>query len=525
MGRTRLLTTLAVLALCETASATNGPKLTAVGPRAAGRGGVDYAFADDGIGPYNNPAGMAFVYGNRFDNNWAVIRTDTTFTLNDLDGFKSELNNTKQIFIPVPALSFGATFDPSHSWEVWNVFKLGDWGLHDEPTPEELEELAGMSDEELRYGSRLRLGFGVFPVSGGKVKLDNMLTRGFGTAGNRRPVDWEANVLAVAITPSVAVRFAPWISAGISLQLIHSSFELDGGIAQPARVLRDDFELANSILSVNPQVITEADIDDAFTWAFSFRVGIMLQPTDFLTIGLVYQDRTYSADYLGRALVDSTDEINRLTNGNPSLLQLVDPAVDPGRGFASEYDLRIQGYEFPRQFGIGFALRPHRRFSIGFDYTFIGYEEVSKTFKVRLSNGSNPNMDIIVSPTIPVRVPLRYKNQHVFAVGLSLLALEGDEIVEGVPGWGLMLRAGYNYGENPVPNNTTLPQVPAIAEHHVSGGMSLTVGPYLEFSFAVEHAFRLSPLTIGNHVGDYTLSNASQDVKLWLFHFGIGVNF
>ena len=527
MGRTRLpLTLLAGLALSGgTAHATNGPKLTAVGPRAAGRGGVDYAYSDDGIGPYTPPAGMAFVYGNRVDTNWAVIHTDTTWTLNDLDGFTSELNNTKQLFIPVPALSFGATFDPTHSWEVWNVFKLGTWGLDEEPSAEELEALAGMSDEELRYGSRLRLGFGVFPVSGGKVKLDNMLTAGFGTPGNRRPVDWEANVQAVGITPSIAFRFAPWISAGISLQIIHSSFELDGGIAQPSSVLRDDFELANTILSINPQVITEADLDDAFTWGLSWRAGIMLQPADFLSIGLIYQDRSYSADYLGRALVDSTDEINRLTNGNPSLLQLVDPAVDPSRGFTSEYDLRIQDYEFPRQFGLGFVLRPHRRVSFGFDYTFIAWKEVSRTFKVRLSNGSNPNMEIIVGSSIPVRVPLRFKNQHVFAFGLSVLALEGDEIVEGVPAWSLMLRAGYNWAENPIPNNTTLPQVPAITEHHASGGFSLTVGPYLEFSFAVEHAFRLKELEVGNHIGDYTLANASQDVKLWFFHFGMGVNF
>jgi long-chain fatty acid transport protein len=524
---------LTLLALAAPAAATNGPKLTAVGPRAAGRGGVDYAYSDDGIGPYNNPAGMAFVYGNRFDNNWAAIRTQARFTLDNLDGFRSEFNNDKEWFLPVPAFSFGVTMDPSHSWEVFNVFKLGDWGLHDEPTDEELEALAGLSDEELRYGSPIRIGFGVFPVSGGVVKMDNMLTPGFGVAGDRRPVDWEANVLALAVTPSFAVRLAPWISAGVALQIIHSSFELDGGIAQPAAVLRDDFELANSILSINPQVITEADLDDAFTWGFSWRVGIMLQPTDFLSIGIVYQDRSHSADYLGRALVDSTDEINRLTNGNPALLQLVDPQVDPSRGFTSEYDLRIQRYEFARQFGIGIAIRPHRRFSIGIDYTFIHYEESNKTFRVRLSNGSNPNMDIITSTTIPVRVPLRFENQHVIAFGLSWLAVEGDEIVEGVPSWALMLRTGFNYGQNPIPEDTTLPQVPAITEHHIMGGASLIVGPYLEFSFSVTHGFRGTnpfdldddPLDIDQHVGDYTLSNATQGAAVTLFQFGIGVNF
>lgn len=516
---------LALFATAAPAFATNGPKLTAVGPRAAGRGGVDFAYADDGTGPATNPAGMAFVYGNRFDNNWAVVQALTTWTVGNLDGFKVEQHNEGTLFIPVPAFSFGATFDPSHSWELSNVFKLGDWGLHDEPSAEEQEALAGLSDEELTYGSRLRVGFGVFPVAGGKVKMKDLLTAGFGTPGNRRGVNWKTNNTALTITPSIAFRAAPWISFGLSLQVLFSKFELDGGIAQPSFTLRDDFELANTILSVNPQIITEADIDDAFTWGVSWRAGIMINPAEFLTIGLVYQDRTYSADYLGRVTVDATDEVNRLTNGNPGLLQLVDPAIDPSRGFASEYDLRIHKYEFPRQVGLGLALRPHRRFSIGIDYTYIGWHEVTKQFKTRLSHGSNPNLDIMTSGTLEVRVPLKFKDQHVIALGLSLLALEGDEIVEGVPSYQLMLRTGYNYAKSPIPGNTTLPQAPAITEHHISGGFSLLWGPYLEFSFAAEYAFRLKPLETGNHKGDYTLSNSTQDATILFLQFGIGVNF
>lgn len=507
--------------LAGEARATNGPKLVSYGARAAGRGGVDFAYADDGTGPATNPAGMAFVYGNRLDNNWAVILPTVTWS----NAFGS-FDDRDVPFIPVPAYSFGATFDPSASWEIKNLFRLGTWGL----TKEEQEAAArereaegeaepeALSEEEMRYGSRLRIGFGVFPVTGGKIQIKDMLTSGFSY-----PLDWETDTLTVAICPSVAVRITDRLSLGMTFQFIYSKFELDGGIAQPSVLLRDDFEFAQSILSVNSQIITDADLDDAFTYGASWKLGLMFQATDWLTLGAVYQDRTYTADYLGRATVNANDEVARLTNGNPALLQVVDAGINPALGFVSEYDLRIQGYEFPRWVGLGLALRPHHRFSIGFDYTWINWSML-KQFKVRLSGGDNPNLDIMTRPSIPVRVPLRMRDQHVIAFGITALVLQGEDLVEGVPKWGLTLRTGYNYARSSQPRRTTLPQLPIIAEHHISAGFTLHWGPLIDLSFAWEWALP-TEIDTSVHQGDFTLSNSSQEVDIMLFHLGLGVNF
>lgn len=525
---THVRTALVMLFLAPGAAlATNGPKLVSYGSRAAGRAGVDYAYADDGTGPATNPAGMAFVKGNRLDNNWAVIFPNVTWS-NQFGTF----DDRDVPFIPVPAFSFGAFFDPNKDWEVGNLFRLGTWGRTKEEREaarreaeeeaaargETLEQPPILSDEEETFGHRIRFGFGVFPVTGGRVQIRDMRTAGLST-----PVDWETDTITVAVTPSLAVRLNEYVAIGLSAQVIYSRFELDGGIAQPSFLLRDDFETAQNILSVNRQIITEADLDDAFTYGGSWRVGLMINPADWLSIGLIYQDRTYTADYLGRATVNANDEVARLTNGNPALLQVVDPAINPGQGFVSEYDLRIQDYEFPRMAGLGFAFHLPR-ISIGMDYTFINWDML-RTFKVRLSGGNNPNLDIMTSPTIRVRVPLRLKDQHVIALGVSVLALEGAELVEGEPGWALTLRTGYNYAARAVPRRTTLPQLPIIAEHHVSAGFTFAWGPLVEITFAWEWALP-AEIDVSFHEGDQVnLSNSKQEVDIMLFHLGLGVRF
>lgn len=520
------------LSLTGTAEATNGLKLTAYGPRSAGRGGVDYAYADDATGPSTNPAGMAFVYGNRLDQNWAVVLPKVTWT-----NAQGSFENEAKVFVPVPAYSFGTFVDPEKDWEIAPIFDLGRWGLvedeeeaaqgppDDLATGQDQDEIAPLTDLDL-YGGRVRIGLGVFPMTGAKIKMANMRTPGISS-----PVNWETDVLSLMISPSFAYRFNEHFSFGLALQVRHTRFELDGGIAQPSSVLRDDFEFANSILNVNPQIVTVADIDDGVTdteknngqWGLSFRAGIQFR-SQYFSAGAIYQDRTYSTDIFGRASVDATDEINNLTQGNPALLSIVDPLVNPALGFSSTYDARIQKFEFPRMFGLGFAIHPHERFSIGFDYTFILWEEVMRVFRARLSNGSNTNLDIITSPSIRVRVPLRFKNQHVIAFGLSALALRGDDIVEGVPSYELVLRAGYNYAQNPTPGSTTLPQQPTIAEHHVSGGFTLRWGPLVELNFAAEYALPTT-LNTGTHEGNFTLSNSKQELSILFLHVGVGVNF
>ena len=52
-----------------------------------------------------------------------------------------------------------------------------------------------------------------------------------------------------------------------------------------------------------------------------------------------------------------------------------------------------------------------------------------------------------------------------------------------------VLRAGYNYGSNPVPENSLNPLLAAIAEHHVTFGGGYAFSPKWQVGTAVEYAF------------------------------------
>ncbi len=530
------------------AVASNGAKLTSYGARAAGRGGVDYAFADDAIAPATNPAGIAFT-PNRFDNNWLAAIADAKFR-----NQQGVFNLSPQWQVPIPAYSFGVVIDPTQSWHIGDLFDFGNWGLKpaakdsprdgledawlaqnkdgakdtapskkDElpPPPKPTVPVDEHSDEEL-YGGRFRFGFGVFPVSGGSFTYKHIITPFW----SPNAIRYRTSIEQLAVAATFAFRIIGTkdlsLSFGYSPQFHYGKFKLDGPIQQPNTTLNPTFRLS-SIFVGSTSLLTYATSHDLSTYGFSQRLGFMLNMDKF-SIGLTYQDRTYMQDYLGSAEVVANPLVNRLPPGNPGLLPVVDARVAPARGFNSTYDMRIKNLQQPRQFGLGFAFRPMDRVALGLDYTFINWAEFYRVFAVRLSNGSNPNLDIMTSPSVKVRVPLKYRNQHVIAIGGSVVILRGDDIVPDVPSFQLILRAGYNWAQTPVRANTAIPQTPIFFEHHVSGGFTFQLGPYLDFTFAVEHAFH-SSIDTGISRTNSDLSFSKQTVTLTQFFFGAGVNF
>jgi long-subunit fatty acid transport protein len=525
------------------ALASNGARLTSVGVRAAGRAGVDYAFADDATAPATNPAGIAFT-PNRLDQTWLAALPESTFR-NQFGIFHESPGWT----VPFPAYSFGVIFDPTQSWHVGDLFDLGNWGLKpsaqdppgDEtdkplppapkptipvdakPTSPSGEPVPGAepSDEEL-YGGRFRFGFGVYPVSGGQFLYRHIVTPFWAP----NSVTYSTSATLLSLAPSAAFRIIGngdfSLSLGYSPQFLYGTFQLKGPIQQPNTTLSSDFRLS-SIFAGSNNLTTYSISHDLTTFGFSQRVGLMFVMKMF-SLGLVYQDRSYLQDYLGEADVDSTNQINQLTQGTPSLLQVVDPRINPALGFRSRYGMRVQNFQQPRGYGVGIAFRPLPRVALGLDYTFINWEELYRDFQARLTAGSNPNLDILTSQTLKVRVPLEYKNQHVVAVGASVVVLQGEDIVPDVPSFQVILRAGYNWGQNPVPANTAIPQTPIFYEHHISGGLTFQWGPYLDFSIAAEYAFYNSIHT-GNSVANSDLSSSHQEVSLFTLQLGFGVNF
>ena len=80
-------------------------------------------------------------------------------------------------------------------------------------------------------------------------------------------------------------------------------------------------------------------------------------------------------------------------------------------------------------------------------------------------------------PEVVLPFVFDWRDQWVFALG-------GDFRLDDR--W--TLRAGYNYGENPVPDHTLTPLFPATVEHHLSVGVGWLRG-HRTYELAIEHAF------------------------------------
>jgi long-subunit fatty acid transport protein len=534
----RALTVLALglLALLagQQALASDNAKLDAYGVRAAGRGGVDYAIADDATAGATNPAGLAFI-GNRIDQTWGLFDAHSTFAIQG----NPTKDNVPRLIFPYPAYSFGVVFDPSAPWRTSEVFDFGNWGLKKDsstapapapgaakdppddktaPTttkaPKAPKPPREPTDEEL-YGSPFRIGLGIYPVTGGTFKYTSVRSPLF-----PQGVEYKTVSQMLSVSPLLAYRFSSNFSVGFTPQLIYSTFKIKGPVSQPISILSPNFLLASSILSPDPNVVTYADSFNLSTFGFSYKLGAMFN-SEMFSLGVIYQERTFLQDHLGSAKVDGTNAVNRLTNNNPGQTGVL--GVDPSKGFVSQYDMRVK-LQFPRYAGAGIAVRPIPRLTLAFDYTFMEWSELFKNFEARISNAGNKNLEIMTSPSVHISVPLNYRDSHIFAFGISMLLFQGDDIVPGVPEYAFVLRMGYNYGTNPQPDNTVLPQTPTFYAHHASAGFSFQWGPHWELSFAIERAFQ-NTIRVTNHVADPDLSNSKQTTELMSYYAGFGVNF
>lgn len=491
----------------DRAHASNASKPTSFGARAAGRGGVDIGIADDATALGTNPAGIAFTHGNRYDGTWGLLDPRVDFS-NGTGGNEGARSGPIPV---VPGYSMGVVFDPNTPWNLSRAMNPSQWadaGVQDHSGILATPSAALPADAD----SGVRYGFGVFPLTGGKV--DMKIRTPFFANGQ----DYETDVLLVGVGPSMAYKLTDWLSVGATVQFIYGRLEVDSPIAQPKDRLAgqtifggtfgDSAEFAGFAVVTQP-----TDIDRADSFGFGGRLGVYMEPSDWLSVGLVWVSRTYMQDFIGNTRVDGNDQVNQLPGGAAALEFLSGNAIDANLGFAGNFDVRIQDFEDPDMFALGFAFRPHWRVSVGLDLWYIRWSDTKKTFKARLSNGDNLNLNILLgSDGTAIRVPLNFNDQFVVAAGVSVAVSDS-----------LVLRGGYNWGENPQPRNTVQPHFPLWMEHHASFGFSWAFGPW-ELTGAVEHAFEKA-LTSDRNIANPDLGNSRYKISLTSVFLGVSVGF
>ncbi len=169
------------------------------------------------------------------------------------------------------------------------------------------------------------------------------------------------------------------------------------------------------------------------------------------------------------------------------------------------YDATVTNV-FPQQLSAGVEWKPASRTVIAAQFDWIDWSDAFDTLPVRLSGGNNADINgLLGSRKLNDDIPLRWRDQYVARVG-----------VEQGFGEHWTLRAGYAYGNNPVPPGTLTPLTAAITEHTLTAG-----GGYKRGSVRVDAAFQWELPATGTvresdlAAGEYSRSSTRIGVE-WL---------
>jgi long-chain fatty acid transport protein len=137
-------------------------------------------------------------------------------------------------------------------------------------------------------------------------------------------------------------------------------------------------------------------------------------------------------------------------------------------------DAKMEDFTWPQQVEAGFAYRATPKLLLALDVGWIDWSSAIKDVKVIATDPDNS----MAPDTLEVPFALEWDDQIVVAIGAEYELTDSFKI-----------RAGYNYGNNPVPSANLSPLFPALVEHHATAGFTYTWTNW-DFDFAYEHAFK-----------------------------------
>jgi len=136
--------------------------------------------------------------------------------------------------------------------------------------------------------------------------------------------------------------------------------------------------------------------------------------------------------------------------------------------------------------------------------------------EITATNPNNP----LAPAQVNLKIPFNWKDQVVLGIGVSYALLQEVAWQERDR---LVLRMGYNYGNNPVPKQTLSPIAPLILEHHFTGGFG--------FRFTERWAFDIGAVYGIKNSVTYTNSslpfgpNASESVSAYYVYNTVSYRF
>ncbi len=265
----------------------------------------------------------------------------------------------------------------------------------------------------------------------------------------------ESSIVLLRSGFGTSYQILPNLSVGATVGLLYNRNELHTPyVFQSQPVLRT----AKTLLDLD---------SDGLGW--NLQGGLRWRPIKPLSLNVVYTSRSRVETH-GRAVGNAGVQLANLGLGAAQ------------REFA--YDAQVTN-DFPQQVSAGAAWDGFPGWTFTAQFDWLNWSDAFDTLPVRLTRGSNADLNSLVgSRRLNDDTPLDWRDQYVGRFG-----------VERTLGEHWAIRAGYSYGNNPVPDGTLTPLTAAITEHLLSAGVGFHRG-----HFRVDGAYQWH-LPAAGHVG------------------------
>lgn len=263
--------------------------------------------------------------------------------------------------------------------------------------------------------------------------------RGFSRSETRADRSLGAGHRIAKVTPTIAYRVDEKLSLGVSLQVVYTD------IRQKVFPETSYFDPGDP---QHPFFGTDVEMNG---FGFGVKLGVLYKVGDRLSLAAAYTSKIQL-------------RLSGTVGANMSAV---------GLGKVTYRDVSIDGMALPQEVEVGFAVRPVPPLLVAVKVAWLDWSAALKTSTLHASSPDTPG----APPSLSLPSTMNWRDQYVFAIGIAY------DLTEKA-----ILRAGYNYGRNPVPENTLNPFLAAVTEQHFTFGAGYAFSPKWQVGTAVEYA-------------------------------------
>ncbi len=341
----------------------------------------------------------------------------------------------------------------------------------------------------IRRSGPLSYGVGIFGQGGMGCEYDKDSWRGLGFGlENRTEVSIGRLIAPISYKVSDKLSIAAtldyvWVGMDLKMAMTGAQFTDLMSTHQMGQASGTSVDYAYFNFSNNNSFTGEAR-----GYGFAGKVGAVYRPSKGLRLGLTYHSKTSISDLKAP--------------GNSIAFQM----NVPGMGAMTQTlagDIRVRNFEWPAMVAGGIAWEPADGWLVALDLRQVFWASVMKEFNMGFTASSAAANGPFAGQTLDATLTQNWKDQTVVQLGVA------NRITDA-----LTVRAGFNHGADPVPDNYLNCLFPATVETHLTLGLSWSVSPRSSIHFSYTHGFEH---TVTNG-GGVTVSHSQNNAQLLFSH-------